>query len=162
MENRILHNGHLSKQEEKCAYIFNNKTTMIDEVAKNIPLSGIHINGSLFLLFHPSSDDNVVSNISRSSIGLCKIVCQDSLGDNINGCWFSPIELTTNYIMGFNSLKELNDNVKEYILFLPLLDDTNTPINNYYIVNDHWKERNQDGSFSYYNVDKDLFSNWVK
>ena len=138
--------------------VYSNKIKLMESVNNFEPLSGmLDNNNQLWVACRPSGTSS-----SRSGITIIEVMFNDKSGAEVQKmCWVAPL-LVTETCMHYSSISELMSVVKQYVLFLPLMDtDGQIFINKYYAVGHEWTERTSNNTFKSSIMSIELYNEWL-
>jgi hypothetical protein len=163
-------------------YVFGNSEDVESALQNPQPMSGVLLNGQLWLAHRPvmkedqdqwfSSESAPLGMATRSAVNLKPIVLNDSQGVHFrNLCWCAPIETINDNEedneedhKSYYTLVELDKDVEQHCLLLPRMEISGKDevcVNSYYVVGDKWTERVRTGEFVRSPITQDIFSDWL-
>jgi hypothetical protein len=165
-----------SRSGEGRLHIFRKKQDMEQAINDNMPLSGVLLDGRLWVAYRPhfknnapdewaNDKDRPVSYTLRSAVNLQEVIMDDNDGELLhNLCWFAPLALQL--VAGTRSFLTLDDlvsSVDQFLLFLPRMAAADEGyVNSYFVIGDKWTERISNGEFVKCPITREVFEEWLR
>jgi len=176
IEDQLNRFSETTKQSRRTGllHVYKSREAMEACLTECKPLSGVLLDGHLWLAYRPKINKEVSEQHSadplpqhtaiRSAVTLQSIPVKDEQGLFVsNLCWCALLDMSfSGDSMSFKSIAEMEKEMDQYILCLPRMSEHLAHVNSYFVIGHKWTERISTAEFVRTPVTKEIFSDWIK